>query len=162
VSLTQTQFDALCERLDRASTTLRNSGSFLQAIARRYYLVRTIAEYAALRHGVTVAHRDRHGNDVESGDFSHNAIPDLIRTLYTGMRSGNVGPPKTDYTGLVGTRLRERDAVTYANRLQIDRKWADYGYTDEVEPYSAEQAEERLNWANFLAEDLLKALRAPW
>jgi len=42
--------------------------------------------------------------------------------------------------------------------LQRDRKDADYGPTDALEPYTEEQADERLKWANLLVEDLMTIL----
>jgi len=48
--------------------------------------------------------------------------------------------------------------MRYADWLQRDRKDADYGPTDVLEPYSEQEADQRLNWASMLVEDLRKLL----
>lgn len=55
-------------------------------------------------------------------------------------------------------RLSDRQAIRYVDILQRDRKDADYGPTDALEPYTEEQADERLKWANLLVEDLMTIL----
>jgi hypothetical protein len=152
VEQTAEQFNALCGRLEAAATVLREHGSLLQAIARRYYLVYTVASRAAALHGIIVIHRTQAGDVIESGRFSHRVIPDVVKVLYTGHRSGTVSP--SDHSGIVGATLREREAVRYAGRLQHDRLRADYGPTDTAEPYDAREADERLRWANLLTSDL--------
>jgi hypothetical protein len=42
--------------------------------------------------------------------------------------------------------------------LQRDRKYADYGYVTVLEPYDVAAADERLDWANQLLEDLRSLL----
>ena len=46
-----------------------------------------------------------------------------------------------------------------ADLLQRDRKDADYGPTKVPEPFSAEEADERIRWANMLVEDLRTILK---
>jgi hypothetical protein len=154
VSQTAEQFNALCDRLESAATALRERGCFLQAVARRYYLVYTVATHAAALCGITVTQRRRAGEVIESSRFSHRAIPDVVHALYTGNRSGSVGPGR--HSGIVGARLHEREAARYANRLYIDRLRADYGPTETAEPYDADETDERLRWANLLISDLRK------
>jgi hypothetical protein len=55
-------------------------------------------------------------------------------------------------------RLPDGLAYRYANLLQKDRKYADYGYVTVVEPYDVGAADERLDWANHLLEDLRSLL----
>lgn len=81
-------------------------------------------------------------------------MSDVVRVLYTGNRSGSVGPGS--HSGIVGARLHEREAARYVNQLHLDRLRADYGPTDSAEPYTAEQADERLHWANLLILDVRK------
>ncbi len=82
----QDEFIALVTRLERASDLLRNGGSLLQAIARRYYVVYTYATHAAEKHGINF----RRGADVDDARrLTHRVLPDLVRALYTGQ---NVGP----------------------------------------------------------------------
>jgi len=151
VALTATQFAALCARLDTASKALRASGSHFQSIARRYYLVYAYAAKAAVKHGVSIQHR-RGKQEVETEVFTHQALPDVIYALYTGNRRSNVSPGSTP--GVIGGRLSDREAISYANALQKDRKLADYGPTDEIEPYTEEEANKRVRWADLLVEDL--------
>lgn len=153
--LTFEQYERQRQRLEKAVVELRSSGSLLQAIARAYYVVHATATYVAAKYGVTVAHR-RHGEEVESDDFTHNAIPDVVRVLYSGNKSGKVSPGSTP--GIGSGRISDAQAVRYAESLQRDRKDADYGPTEALEPYSEEQADQRLIWANILVEDLRKLL----
>jgi len=51
-------------------------------------------------------------------------------------------------------RLTDAQAVRYADVLQQDRKYADYGYGATPEPYDVIITNERLAWANHLVEDL--------
>jgi len=81
------EFIALATRLERASDLLRNGGSLLQAVARRYYLVFTYAAQAAEKHGV----RFRRGTDVDDARrLTHQALPDIVKALYTGQNVGSV------------------------------------------------------------------------
>lgn len=94
-TMKQDEFIALVTRLERASDLLRNGGSLLQAIARRYYLVFTYATQAAERHGVAF----RLGADVNEGRrLTHRALPDVVRALYSGQNFGSVvgGGPRRD------------------------------------------------------------------
>ena len=134
---------------------LRERGCLLQAIARRYYLVYTVATYCAANCGITVVRR-RSEALMECDQFTHNELPDVVRALYTGLRSGNVGPGR--HAGLVGAVLNVREAVRYVQDLQWDRKDADYGYLEKIEVYDTAQADRRLNWANGLVADLRKLL----
>ena len=93
---------------------------------------------------------------VRSNQFSHGAIPDVVRALYTGNRSGRIGPGS--HSGIVGARLHEREAFRYADRLYLDRLRADYGPTETAELYDADETDERLRWANLLISDLRKLL----
>jgi hypothetical protein len=97
----------------------------------------------------------RQGQEVEIDEFTHNALSDVVSALYSGSKRGRVSPGTTP--GIVG-QLTDREASRYADLLQRDRKDADYGPTEVVEPYTAEQADERLKWANMLVEDLRKIL----
>jgi hypothetical protein len=153
--LTFEQYDRQRRRLEKAVVELRSAGSLLQAIARAYYVVHATATYAAAKYGVTVAHW-RHGEEIESDDFTHNAIPDVVRVLYSGNKSGRVSPGSTP--GIGSGRVGDAQAVRYAESLQRDRKDADYGPTEALEPYTEEQADQRLSWANILVEDLRKLL----
>ena len=147
--LTLEQYERQRQRLEKAVVDLRSAGSLLQAIARAYYVVHATATYAAAKYNVTVAHR-RHGEEVESDDFTHNAIPDVVRVLYSGNKSGKVSPGSTP--GIGSGRIGDAQAVRYAESLQRDRKDADYGPTEALEPYSEEQADQRLRWAKILVE----------
>lgn len=93
---------------------------------------------------------------MHSNQFSHRAMPDVVRALYTGNRSGNVGPGS--HSGIVGARLHEQVAARYAHRLYLDRLRADYGPTETAELYDADETDERLRWANLLIFDLRKLL----
>ena len=143
------EFIALAARLERASDTLRAGGSLLQAIARRYYLMFTYALQAAERHHVVF----RRGSEAdEDRRLSHQALPNIVRALYSSQNSGPVigGGPGISRSG----RLEDHVAYRYADQLQKDRKYADYGYGTVPEPYSATTTDERLAWANRLIEDL--------
>jgi hypothetical protein len=153
--LTFEQYERQRRRLEKAVGELRSAGSLLHAIARAYYVVHATATYAAAKYGVTIAHR-RHGEEIESDDFTHNAIPDVVRVLYSGNKSGRVSPGSTP--GIGSGRVGDAQAVRYAESLQRDRKDADYGPTEALEPYTEEQADQRLTWANILVEDLRKLL----
>lgn len=144
-------FTALNQRLERASSVLREGSCLLQSIARRYYAVYALATYLAAKYGIK-AHRRRDGESTTSDQFSHNDLPDVVYALYTGRRSGNVGPGR--HCGVLGPILTDREAVVYAAKLQRDRIAADYGYTERVEPYAAAEADEHLSWANHLIADL--------
>jgi hypothetical protein len=152
---TPAQFSALCERLERASRALRDRGCLLQAIARRYYVAFTIATYLAAKCGIT-ALRKQGSATATSDQFTHNEFPDLVRALYTGGKSGSIGPAA--HSGLIGASLTETEAVSYAHRLQFDRKLADYGYIDKIEPYDVDEADQRLDRANQLIADLRSIL----
>jgi hypothetical protein len=91
---------------------------------------------------------------VQSNQFSHDAMPDVIRALYTGNRSGGVGPGS--HPGIVGARLHAREAFRYTYWLYRDRLRADYGPTESAEPYGADETDERLRWANLLISDVRK------
>ena len=153
--LTSDEYDRQRRRLEKAIVELRSAGSLLQAIARAYYVVHATATYAAARYGVTVTHR-RHGQEIESDEFTHNAIPDVVRVLYTGNKSGRVTAGSTP--GIGSGHLGHGQAMRYADWLQRDRKDADYGPTDVLEPYTEQEADQRLNWASMLVEDLRKLL----
>lgn len=147
--MTSDEFVALTARLETASAVLRRGGCLLQAIARRYYLVYTIACRAAGRHGVTF----RRGAIPDDGrPVSHQSLPDIVRALYTGMNSGPVigGGPGIVRTG----RFTDYEAFFYTNLLQKDRKYADYGHGTVPEPYDAAKADRHLELANHLIEDL--------
>jgi hypothetical protein len=143
------EFSALTTRLERAADILRAGDSRLQAIARRYYLVYTYAAQAAEKHGV----RFRRGSDVDDDRrLTHQALPNIVRALYTSQNSGAVigGGPGITRAG----RLGDHAAYRYADMLQKDRKYADYGHGTEAEPYDITTVDERLRWANHLVEDL--------
>jgi hypothetical protein len=153
--LTVEQYQRQYRRLEKAVRDLRSAGSLLQAIARAYYIVHATATYAAARYGVTVTHF-RQGREAESGDFTHNSIPDVVRALYSGNKSGRASPGSTP--GIGSGHVGDIQAMRYTELLQRDRKDADYGPTDVLEPYTRRQADERLTWANMLVEDLRKLL----
>lgn len=96
------EFIALTTRLERASDVLRNGGSLLQSIARRYYLVYTYARQAAEKHGVTF----RRGSAVDADrQLTHQALPDVIQALYTGQNCGAVlgsGPRRGSFRAIDG------------------------------------------------------------
>jgi hypothetical protein len=143
------EFAALTDRLDKAATVLRAGDSRLQAIARRYYLAYTCALQAAEKHGIMF----RRGAEVDDDRrLTHQALPNIVRALYTSQNSGPVlgGGPGVTRTG----RLTDEQAYTCVDLLQKDRKYADYGYGTIPEPYDVETTDERLTWANRLVEDL--------
>ena len=86
-TMKQDEFIALAERLERASGVLRGGGCLLQAIARRYYLVYTYALHAAEKHGIAFR---RGANVDEERRLTHQALPNIVRALYTGQNSGPV------------------------------------------------------------------------
>lgn len=147
------EFIALTERLEKASVVLRNGGALLQSIARRYYLVYTYAVQAAEKYDVSM----RRGTETDGERrMSHQALPNLVLALYTAKNSGPVlgGGPGITRNG----RLPDGLAFRYANLLQRDRKYADYGYVTVLEPYDVAAADERLGWANRLLDDLRSLL----
>jgi hypothetical protein len=143
------EFIALTMRLEIASDILFAGGCYLQAIARRYYVVFSVAVQAAERHDVTFRRGVRPDDDRR---LTHQALPNLIWALYTGQNSGPVigGGPGVLRPG----RLAESMAYRHADQLQKDRKYADYGFGTVTEPYGVSIADERLSWANHLLEDL--------
>ena len=139
----------LIERLRNASGILRANDALLQAVARGYYVVFTVALQAAERQGLAF----RRGSGVDDDRrATHQVLPNLLRALYLGQNSGPVigaGP------GVIRAGcLEPHIAFRHANQLQKDRKYADYGYGTVAEPYDAVVADERLHWANHLVEDL--------
>jgi hypothetical protein len=143
------EYTALTTRLETASNVLRSGGCLLQAIARRYYVVFTVALQAAERHGVMFRRGSESDDDRR---LTHQTLPNIIRALYTSQNSGPVvgGGPGVLRPG----RLADNVAYRYADQLQRDRKYADYGYGTIPEPYDAPTADQRLSWANHLIEDL--------
>jgi hypothetical protein len=149
IQMNHDEYLALTERLELASDILRANGQLMQAIARRYYLMFTVALQAAERHRVTF----RQGSLVdEDRRLTHQALPNIVRALYDSQNSGPVlgGGPGITRMGC----LRGNEAYRYADQLQKDRKYADYGYGTVPEPYDVAKADERLGWANHLIEDL--------
>jgi hypothetical protein len=150
-SETSPKFAALCTRLERASTALRERGCLLQSIARRYYVIHATAMHLAAKLGIVPPHR--RGSDRFADErFSHNELPDVVCVLYTGLRRGGIAPGK--HAGIVGAVLREAEAARYVNELQRDRKHADYEHIDTVEPYGTAAADARLRWADDVISDL--------
>lgn len=83
----QDEFVALVTRLERASDLLRNGGSLIQTLARRYYLVYTYATQAAEKHGVSF----RRGADTDdTRRVTHQSLPDIVGVLYTGQNAGPI------------------------------------------------------------------------
>ena len=148
---TRPQFTTLCERLVRASIALRDRGCLMQAIARRYYVVYTIATYLAAKYGIT-ARRRREAATREAERYHHEDIPDIVRALYTGTRSGKMS--HGTHSGVLGAVLTEHQAFVHAADLQRVRTLADYGYTDRLELYNADEANGYLANANHLIADL--------
>jgi hypothetical protein len=147
--LSQDEYERQKQRMESAVRILRDAGARLQAIGRAYFLVHLVASYAAAKHGVTVR-GPKPGRKV--GHFTHNAIPDVVKVLYTGNGSARVLPGSTP--GIGTGNLTEREAARYVDLLQRDRKDVDYGPTDDLEPYTAAQTDERLRWAALLVDDL--------
>jgi hypothetical protein len=144
------KFAALIERLERAGAVLREGGCLLQAIARRYYLIYATATHLAANFGIApLRRRDRERFEHER--FTHNELPDLVYVLYTGCKSGNIGP--ADHAGIVGAMLHERQAE-WVHRLQYDRMDADYGYSMTVEPHDPAETDDRLRHADRIITDL--------
>lgn len=146
-------FDALIDRLDHASETLRRGGDLLQAIARRYYMVYTYAVQAAERHGVAF----RSGVTVdEERRVTHQALPDLVIALYEARNSGPVlgGGWGVTRKG----RLELKSVHRYVSQLQKDRRYADYGHNAVREPYDVGTVDEHIRWANHLIDDLRSLL----
>ena len=98
------EFTAHTARLECASDLLRSRGCLLQAIARRYYLVYAYATQAAEKHGVMF----RRGTTVdETRRLTHQALPNIVRALYTGQNSGSVlgsGPRRYAHRAIDGCR----------------------------------------------------------
>jgi hypothetical protein len=142
-------FNALVTRLDRASTVLKDQGCLMQSLARRYYLVFTHVVQAAEKHGVVFREGSKENPERRT---THDSLWNFVRALYTGQNSGPVlgGGPGIAHAGA----LSDRDATSYTNVLQKDRKYADYGYTDLVEPYDRKTFDEHMGWADKLVEDL--------
>ena len=107
--------------------------------------------YVAAKYGVTIFHT-RQGHEIEEEVFTHNSIPDVVKALYTGNKSGRVQPGSTP--GIGSGNLSAAAAERYVDLLQRDRKDADYGPTKLLEPYSESRAVERLNWAYLVVQDL--------
>ena len=156
MALTPEQYERQRTRQEKAVADLRKGGSFLHAIARAYYLVYVTASYAASRHGVVVTHSRGGQESLEKDDFSHNSLPDVVQALYSGNKHGRVSPGSTP--GVGDGCFTDRDAAKKSDLLQRDRKDADYGPTMVAEPYSGTEADERLEWAKMLVEDLRKLL----
>jgi len=152
--LSRDEYDRQRQRLKKAILDLRRGGSLLHAIARAYYIVYLTASYAAHKFGVTAPYfRKLQGS--RSNQFTHTSIAAVIHVLYTGNRSGGISPGSAP--GIVGL-LSHGEASRYAERLQRDRLDADYGPTQALEPYDELQADERLEWANMIVEDLRRIL----
>jgi hypothetical protein len=85
--MSEDEFKAHTTRLHEASELLRSCGCLLDAIARRYYIVYAYAARAAEKHGLEF----RRGASVdETRRLTHQALPDIVRALYTGQNSGSV------------------------------------------------------------------------
>lgn len=106
--MSEDEFTAHTARLERASDLLRREGCLLQAIARRYYIVYAYATQAAEKHGVAF----RRGATIdETRRLTHQALPNIVRALYTGQNSGSVlgsGPRRYENGTIDG---RRRDAL---------------------------------------------------
>ncbi len=152
MALTREQFDLQRVRLDRAVRDLRTGGSLLHAIARGYYLIYVTVTYVANKHGVTFIQMRPFRSGIESDNFSHNSIGDVVQVLYTGNKRGRVSPGQTP--GIGSGHFSDRDAAKAVDLLQRDQKAADYGPTKLLEPYTAAEADVRLSWAKNLCEDL--------
>jgi hypothetical protein len=156
VALNRDEYERQIERQERAVVDLRAGGSLLHAVARAYYLVYVTASYVATVHGVTATHVRQGKVVTEADDFSHNTIPDVVEALYSGNKRGRVSPGSTP--GIGAGNFTDREAAKKADLLQRDRKDADYGPTLVPEPYSPNQADERIRWAHMLVGDLRKLL----
>jgi hypothetical protein len=101
------------------------------------YAVQAAEKHDALRRGVKLDDGRR---------ISHQTLPHLIVALYAARNSGPVlgGGPGVTRAGPLPDGL----AYKYVDQLQKDRKYADYGYIDTVEPYDDTVADERLRRAN--------------
>lgn len=146
------EFDALRRRLEKARDALRREGQFLQSGARAYYVVYTVASFAAGRHGVCATHT-RNGERVTNQDFSHNELPDVIHALYTGGKRGNITEPGSS-PGIGSGHYTHQQAYRNADVLYHMRLEADYGPTPVIEPYTAAQADAWFTIANHLTNDL--------
>ncbi|MEA2721641.1 MAG: hypothetical protein QOJ39_3505 [Candidatus Eremiobacteraeota bacterium] len=95
LGMPQDQFAALVTRLEHAADLLRNGGSLLQALARRYYIVYTYATQAAEKHGVKSR---RKVNVDDARRITHQILPNIVQALYTGQNVGSVlgGGPRRD------------------------------------------------------------------
>ena len=78
--MTRKQFDIQLDRFKMAMNVLRDNGCYLQAIARAYYLVHSVAAFVSDQYQVEAIHR-RHGESVYEGRFSHNETVDLVKAL---------------------------------------------------------------------------------
>ena len=81
------EFNALVARLERASDVLRSAGCLLQAVSRRYYLMYAYARQAAEKHGVGFRRGVRADDERR---FTHQALPYVIKALYSGQNRGAV------------------------------------------------------------------------
>lgn len=151
MALSEEQYRVQRARQEKAVVDLRVGGSLLHAVARAYYLVYITASYVGSRHGLEVTH-SRGTETIDRDDFTHNAIPDVIQALYSGQKRGKVSPGNSP--GIGSGHFTDRDAGKKADLLQRDRKDADYGPTKVLEPYSESEADERIDWANWLIKDL--------
>ena len=96
---------------------------------------------------------DKRGSIPDRVPYSrHQALPNIVRALYTGQNRGAVlgSGPRRDSDW----RLTDAKALEYVNVLQKDRKYADYGHGTTAEPYGVRIVDERLAWAHRLVEDL--------
>jgi hypothetical protein len=123
----------------------------MQAIARRYYVMYTIATYLAAKYGIT-AKRRRESEKHEVERYHHEDIPDIVRALYTGTRSGKIS--HGTHSGVLGAVRTEHQAFAHAAELQRVRTRADYGYTERLELYDADEADTYIAHANHLIADL--------
>lgn len=102
--MSRDEFAAHVARLERASDLLRSRGCLLQAIARRYYLVYAYAAQAAETHGIVFR---RGASADETRRLTHQALPNIVRALYTGLNSGPVfggGPRRNADWAIDGCR----------------------------------------------------------
>ena len=152
---TRDDYDRQFERLQIAIDALLKAGCYLHAIARAYSQVHLTAEYAAFLSDMTIERR-RQGESQYQSDYSHNEMADVIRSLYDGQRHGKVVPGTG--SGITSSTYTPIEAAKKMDQLQRDRKDADYGPTAVLEPYTADQAGERLKWAKTLVEDLRRLI----
>jgi hypothetical protein len=102
--MSEDEFKAHTTRLYEASELLRDEGCLLDAIGRRYYIVYAYAVRAAEKHQVVF----RRGASVdETRRLTHQALPNILRALYTGQNSGSVlgsGPRRDPDWAIDGCR----------------------------------------------------------